>query len=1707
MHVLMKMLVGEIAMKLLFPLLLFSFLLGEYVSNWTPKTLLTSALDVVEDEGRANTTLGESQELKPHLPWISMYIPERSCHQELREKHGEFSPPTHPNGFEGNIWCNWTVWAGSRKHIIIYIKGFKSDEGCDNNKDKIFFDGVSSLAENTVVYACWKKEIFVFATYARGVHVVFLMRHSAKPRKERFLGKYYIFKHRGTKPTKDAVSFEVSTPEPNQLITDNVPQSNKEPWVFMPDHENPSLSARHSTDKTPELNESLQAKRANAHSAALTGSVQQATRYLNQMLASLYLLPTSSDSEKSPCSLKSPGEQTAALSSSSTEEILVYLGESAVASDVLSEVPFLDLSPLIEPSSLVGRMEFPSRKPLSTNVGASVKGNLQTGSESAQPVYLGLATHSLNLAYGMVATTTVEVTTEASSQGYKKIIPMNFQASILSHNVVGRDATGFEASSLFSPEQNCTSTKIYEDHLLFHSKTSKRGTLEGQPESSMLIYNDVDMVSEWETGTASIFEDATKMLGIDPILESFVEGSNQLKLPSATTELWSILEGGLHLRPRNGYHEQSSDDIFLNLPSVMPGGSGKFNLEAQSSHLLEMATKHESFLSPSETAVVPSAATGLVLSPFQQDLILSLGTTDSVPFPAMELEPSLSHSTAATLLLAIPDIEPTPLELEHALSPSMALISWFTSIEPEQTLSLAAMLLKPTVSKHDPMASEVTVADLSLGGEELEPILSEPEYAYGETATILGAATKLEAIPSANVAIPESALTPRTTVNSLTATETMSALAQDNEITLSFGLWMANAVKTKVPLRSSCCQQAPHASEEEEMPLELEHLSPSTEAFPIGQPLLEGKYGDGFPTKPGKGHRNYLSKPFDLASEQDPSLELGFPWLLMYLPVKSCHVTLKEEAGTFSPPVLSRHTNNWCNWTIWAGPKKHILIYIEGFEGNSDCDENQDMIIFQGILSSVESKVAYVCGNHGTLIFAAQAVAAHVVFLSKAVSRNHSHKHFKGKYYIFEDYETSDLTGGGVAAEDPVLQSNNSFIFSPKSYVMHSRHILDFVKTSRKARNETNLPGASRERWDKTDNTTSSEASLSSTQASLSKAIGNVTLNVLDLKRVQAAGSSVDDENRSRHKTLPVSISKTPALGASSNEEKATTYKPTVPSAFPQLSQRFRMMTKLEVVKDSGMTTESASLGNNGHMTTIWRLAYLKGTGRTAFRKTAFPNDVAFPHVSLEKQKTPASPPQSSPEVKEELIGQSLQSNAGLPRKMMDVMEFQHVEGKDALEQMNHHSYKEDNGNRDQFVAEAAPRGGNGAEPLITEIPATPTIRRKFHLTSLGRPKVLNAPPLLRTLNGGLTGTTTLNRQVVLFSNLNITTTETAVTSRPEDSGTRCTGCSQRKGLNPTPPYFPSGWLLSKKISLGGEHKNNSYEIVSIFRSHENDTKFESQHNPGDVLFEITFSTEHKGQMPPNGSEQEKALIESIKLQVQERVKLLSNEVKEVRLKEIIRKKRKEMKRKNGPNLLFTFWLHLKPEEKNISHVIHSQLKDLRGTSVGVGELRLVSVGDVNECTSGIGLCGDESICLNGYGTYFCQCKEEYEDRSSTKLGTLCVRSPRAGIGSLYSYTEILVGTTVFFISALVVVISVLCTIVKKKCTKDNVHFQEAALSGTPASSHLRPTAFDQNNIHNLLTLDPAQLKLRAKPPEWPLQLKTSPSEMYRVSIEQSECL
>lgn len=145
--------------------------------------------------------------------------------------------------------------------------------------------------------------------------------------------------------------------------------------------------------------------------------------------------------------------------------------------------------------------------------------------------------------------------------------------------------------------------------------------------------------------------------------------------------------------------------------------------------------------------------------------------------------------------------------------------------------------------------------------------------------------------------------------------------------------------------------------------------------------------------------------------------ELGPPWITEHFPIRSCHLTFQERSGVFYLPLHADiKPNIWCNWTIWAGPQQHIVIYVQGFQGSDGCANNQDKIIFQGVSSSVETQVVFACHTQGTLIFAAQATQVQVLFVSGRSSKSHQYRYFKGQYYVFRDPESVGSSSDTTAA-------------------------------------------------------------------------------------------------------------------------------------------------------------------------------------------------------------------------------------------------------------------------------------------------------------------------------------------------------------------------------------------------------------------------------------------------------------------------------------------------------------------------------------------------------------------------------------------------------------------------------------------------------------------------------------------------------------------
>ncbi|XP_067421318.1 uncharacterized protein [Emydura macquarii macquarii] len=880
-------------------------------------------------------------------------------------------------------------------------------------------------------------------------------------------------------------------------------------------------------------------------------------------------------------------------------------------------------------------------------------------------------------------------------------------------------------------------------------------------------------------------------------------------------------------------------------------------------------------------------------------------------------------------------------------------------------------------------------------------------------------------------------------------------------------------------------------------------------------------------------------------------IEPELPWLLVYLPVRSCHVILKEEIGKFSPPTLSGiQTNIWCNWTIWAGPQKHILIYIKGFQGKEDCDENPDKLIFQGVFSSVERKVVYACKNQGTLIFATQALAVHVVLLSRSNSLNQEDKYFKGQYYVFKDYEISRSTNDTAASQEPVQKTTrktkySSIRFYPKSSMKHYRGLLDFIKTST-AHNENQLfnklPMLDKEGWDKNGSSTSLEAFLrvilwNNTLIPFLKAIDNMTFSTPVLKWQQSM-KSLGNENSRREEKPSDFLMTTPALNTlrlnSQNKEQTIAFRklihrPTIHSNL--LSETLYLKEAPKSVVIQNVKTTSKSVGPRHDAVIIGRPASMEDLQPDArpavLRNSTSPHGLQSLQGIWEEQKIQTTSSQSfriaviterevlqSKPVNYERVAshpaafvEDFQSNTRLTRDGQEVSgQLQHVMNLERSIKENsieHQTHRKGNNKGDLYMKLATALKNIKLEPLILETPKK-FVETESRLVTVALNNTLEVSPLTASSSYHADTTATESKPVLLSSTRSGPLVKAATDIA--HFGAPITQDKEPPLMTSTKlhPFYPSSDVVTKDIaSLKVEHEKDSFDMTSIFTLLENDTILESQHNPGDILLEVTSEIEHKGWIPWSGNELKKAVMESIKLHIQKNLKLLVSSVNEIKIKEI--------KRTNDLKQTLTFWLHLKPEERNTSVLLHSQLNDLIGKSVGAEKLQLalLSVRDVNECNYGIGMCGDEADCLNEDGTYLCRCKKEYEDRSPTKSGTLCVRIPRSGIGGIFSYMEILVGSTVFFIFILVMVAISLCTIVRKGHKKENSYIQEPVPNGTPSSTQtqLPVPSIDLSNLGDHLIRDPFQPKLRAKPPEWTSQVRANPNETYKIFVEQSERL
>ncbi|KAL2305785.1 hypothetical protein Nmel_003674 [Mimus melanotis] len=829
---------------------------------------------------------------EPESPWLLAYVPIRSCHRVLKDKYGEFSPPAFHADFPVSFWCNWTIWAGSRKHIIIYIQGFISEDACNKNEDKILFEGVSSLVENSVVYACWKNEMHVFATFAQAVHVVLLKRYLPNQRDARFKGKYYIFQdQQGESSSKDdAISGTSASKLPKK---GGIFQSG---WVENLRH---ALGFATTRGSTTMLSSELMQGRGITLDTTTVGSP---TELILCECAKTQALET-----KAPCGLGSEllGAQEA-QGIGTPEGVIptaaqdIWGQNPSVSED--SAVSFGPVHSVLLETPLLGT--FQEAEPFLQKADVNLK--------SSQPV--------LNPTMRLKGLDHLQFTINPTGTSCRDLAADSepLTASLEkdgSHALLSVPDDGLAKGLM--PSLRSSSDVVTRDHLQLISERSQSS------------WGHLSMPKP-ELGTTSLQH--TKLIDIFPL------GSSR---------------GAV--RRRTVLHPTAPG---LALPALATG------LEHPLTPVPALGTETIPVLVTSSIETVPTDSGSLDLIPEAtlHPQVESVSTVASLP-AALDRDP---------VSLRQRDISPASPGGQEMVSPSPPC---YSSVASELGTGGSSRCLSPGIQKL---------------------VLRQAGGQGGTTTVSVGLMARSPSPVSVTAPGPGMRLTqPEAHVSSGSGVPAAS-LSDTRE-------------EQKVPVQ----HQDSAASDKPASVYNFRgfKMQGTTEALqdrgqlPPSAPLLHTLQ------LPLCGEKHYQE------TKRLESPLLGLPWVTKYFPIRSCHLIFQDGSGTFYLPLHADiELNIWCNWTIWAGPQKHIVIYVQGFQGSDGCANNQDKIIFRGVLSSVEPKVVFACHNRGTLIFAAQATEVQVLFLSGSGFRSQEYRYFKGQYYVFRDSETVGSSSDTLAA-------------------------------------------------------------------------------------------------------------------------------------------------------------------------------------------------------------------------------------------------------------------------------------------------------------------------------------------------------------------------------------------------------------------------------------------------------------------------------------------------------------------------------------------------------------------------------------------------------------------------------------------------------------------------------------------------------------------
>ncbi|KAM6085814.1 uncharacterized protein LJ206_007359 [Theristicus caerulescens] len=1352
----------------------------------------------------------------------------------------------------------------------------------------------------------------VFATFAQAVHVVLLKRYLPNCRETQFKGKYYIFQEQeGDSSSKDDVISE--TPAPKLPKQDSIFQSGwaedlRDVLGFATTRITVSLG------KTTLLSGGLLVRRGSTLGTTAVGSPVELVPYEG---ARTPLLET-----KAPCVLGSelrgglrcckeaqgrgtPGGIISTAAQDTWSQSLSMSGDVAVSfsythklSSVLLETPLLSALQVVEPFLQPAGIGLEKRQSvLHPTLRPKDLGDLQFTIKPTHTSCLDLAALSQALSPGR--RNNKESTDTTMYQGLDTVSlekdESHPQSSVLADDMASSDADGLAKGlmpSLSSPYEvvngDCSQLLLQRN------------------QRCQSCFGDLSMTQP-ELGTAGL--QPTKLMDISApeCFRGVVEGKTVLH-PTAP---WDILQEHSHLcgRSSNVLHSAPTDPG--SLPQNTQAQDYPAAEKACASFLGVKSCHHQSDRATQPGLAVPPLPTGLEHPPTAMSTLgtkiipaLVVSCTEPVPadFGATDFTPEVPLP---------PKVKPVS---SMVFSPPAAFDLDPVSLRQRADVSLASPggqeMVSPSPSHHPSVASE-TGTDESPGcfGPGMQKlVLGEVGGQQGEASAPVGLVVGSPSPASVTGPKPGVGLPwPEDHVSSGSGVpvqhQGMDANDKLASASILGGFKMQKATEA---LRAGTGKQR--------------NVSFSATPAHPGSLVAQGEERVLRGQKSWEPSDDSVSRNTQMpGGQQQKHAELGPPWAMEYFPVRSCHIVFWDGSGTFYLPLHADiKTNIWCNWTILAGSQKHVVIYIQGFQGSDGCGKNQDKIIFQGVLSSVETKVVYACHNRGTLIFATQATVVHVLFLAGSGSLSREYGHFKGQYYVFRDSETVGSSNDTIAPQEPVQEVSK------------------------------------RESWRKA-----------------------VTKGLLPMLRASPGPSGAPAGGRIQPELV--------------NPDEEAQHSP-------------------DLMEDaqSGPSPSKLDLNECGQLWDETELERSLKDGSTEGRETKDDVLVELSPARCKAELSALEIAKGDVELVSALVTVAPCRSASVPSSEVPSSNVDVSAKSSGLDQASN----------------------SLSEEAVTAAHSTQT-------------PVLEEPPL-------------------------------NMSTKPS-------------------PLYPSPGVTAGDVVSPGERNDELFDLVSALASLENDMTLQSQHHPGDVLFEVTIEIRPKDWIPHGGRELRKGLLESVKSHIQENLKLSANRVNEIKLKEI--------KRTSGANLLLTFWLHLKPEERNVSLLLHSQLEELLGTSVGVEKLQLVSllVEDVNECSAGVGLCGEEADCFNGVGTYFCRCKKDYEDHSPTRSGTLCIRAPRSGMGFFLRHADILVGAAITAGLVMLVAAGALCRAARwGRRPRRNLSPEE------PPMRAAEEPAMELHDLGECLRLDPFQLKLRARPPEWLWGARAHPGQAYRVFLEQS---